>query len=189
MPVIGGRQATVKSDNTKKETPGVKVVKLNKPKVEEEVKPVEEPKVEVTEETAVNNTTNSLSTIKPIKRKPHLNSAMLDQLSKSNISVDEFKSETITSKMDDIVDKPNSNGKPLDSNALVDMIVTRMDEEFVAKSELEPLVKTIVEKVLQEMLVEPNKKDNGKPKVIKQTKPTTTNSGTKPQIRVIGRKK
>ena len=175
MSVIGGRQATIKTNNAKKETPGVKkVVRNNKPKVEEEVKPVEEPKVEVTE----TNTSNSLSTIKPIKRKPHLNSTILDQLSKSNITVSESKPEPVQTS--------ETKGNPVDFNALADMIVTRMDDEFVSKNELESLVKTMVEKVLQEMLVDPNKKGN-----VNRTTVTRNNStiGTKMQTKVIGRKK
>lgn len=184
MPVIGGRQSTVKANNTKKETPGVKVIKLSH---HENDKPAEEVKAE---ENRVES--NQPSVIKPIKRKPHINSIMFDQLSKSsNNPINEIKPESIQpAKMNDMTYNMTPMGNSIDFTTLTDMIVTRMDEEFVTKNELESLVKNIVEKVLQEMLVEPNKKDTVKPNVIKQNKSIMANSDiSKPQTIVIGRKR
>lgn len=189
MPVIGGRQSKLNKNNIKKEIPGVKVVKYNKPAEEitqinefeqaEEIKSVEEYDA-IINDTDIETQPNNLSMIKPIKRKAHLNSMIFNQINKC---------EDIHDNLQDTTSNKSGNSELMDISSLVDVIVTRMDEEFVSKFELESLVKSIVEKVLQEMLLEPNKKIDTKPKVIKLNKSSSNNTDSNPQVKVIGRKK
>ena len=181
MPVIGGKQSQPKKTTTV-------IKKKLEPKVEPEV--VETPKDET-----VSSDSHSFTSIQPIRKRVNNNRDFLKQV--VSATVEETPVNTTHS---DVI--PISTDSPV--NQLVDAIVSKLDEKFVAREELEQIVLTMVDEKLKSLLVDPNKKnktstknksnqtivkDNSKkPENSKVVNNKHTSTPNKPKTQVVKRK-